>query len=132
MESIIELQVYTLCCSAQLSWRLEWLLVGVAAGSSCGTWTTWLLTGVARRLIGPLICGGAPCIRNGELWGIAFAWRRLLFLGRRVCRAVVDGLFVLKRGDLRSQLGGGTEGRNINSRRGEKSRRRGGTVRAFR
>jgi hypothetical protein len=60
MESIIELQVYTLCCSAQLSWRLEWLLVGVAAGSSCGTWTTWLLTGVARRLIGPLICGGAP------------------------------------------------------------------------
>lgn len=71
-------------------------------------------------------------IRNGELWGIAFAWRRLLFLGRRVCRAVVDGLFVLKRGDLRSQLGGGTEGRNINSRRGEKSRRRGGTVRAFR
>ena len=81
---------------AQLTWRLEWL-VAVAADGRCA----------ARRLIGR---GDSSSGTGEKVWGIAVACRRLLlFLGGGLCRVVVDGLFGLKRGDLRSNWDGGTE-----------------------
>ena len=92
-----------------------------------------MLTGVARRLIGPLISGGGASSGTGRRCGESHLHAAgYYYFWRGDVQVVVDGLFGLKRGDLRSNWEMEQRGGIATAVEEKKSRRRGGTVRAFR